>query len=178
MVVCNLRRARQKWAWTTWVFSREGADARTSGRIYLAVVKSVMIYGSESWVLTPHMKRVLGGLFHRVARRLTGRQPRRGQEGGWVYPGTEDAMAETGLQEVENYVSCRQNTVTQYIATKPIMDRCLAAKRNPGPRAAKRWWEQECLDLAGMRTVARESEHAEGGSRRTGRRQGRGQKTN
>ena len=61
----------------------------------------VLIYGSDTWVLTPHMQRVLGGFHHRVARRLTGRQPRKGRDGGWVYPPLYDAMAESGFQEVE-----------------------------------------------------------------------------
>ena len=43
------------------------------------------------------MERVLGGFHHRVARRLTGRQPCIGRDGGWVYPPLEDAMAEAGL---------------------------------------------------------------------------------
>ena len=105
VVVRNLRRARQKWARLTRVLSREGAYARTLGHIYLAVVQSVMLYGSETWVLTPHMLRVLGGFHYRVSRRMTGRQPQKGRDGSWVYPLLEDAMVEVGLQEVETYVS-------------------------------------------------------------------------
>ena len=85
------------------------------------------------------MQRVLGGFHHRVVRRLTGRQPQKGRYGGWVYPLLEDVMAEVGLQEVETYVSRRQNTVAKYIATRPIIDLCLMAKRRPGPRLAMRW---------------------------------------
>ena len=85
------------------------------------------------------MKRVLGGFHHRVACRLTGRQPWKGRDGGWVYPPTEDAMAEAGLQELETYVSRHQNTVAQYIATRPIMILCLTAKRRPGERVIMRW---------------------------------------
>ena len=47
-VMRNLRRARQKWAWMTHIFNREGADAHTLGHIYLAVVQSVLLYGSET----------------------------------------------------------------------------------------------------------------------------------
>ena len=72
-------------------------------------------------------------------------------------------MEELGLQEVETYISHRQNTVLQYIATGPIMDLCLAAERRPGSRVAKRWWEQEGLDLDGMQMEAREVEQEEGG---------------
>ena len=77
------------------------------------------------------MKRVLGRLHHRVDRRLMGWQPRKGQDIGCFYPPLEDAMAEAGLQELETYVSCFQNTVAQYIVTRPIMDLCLAAKQRP-----------------------------------------------
>ena len=69
-VVGNLRRARQKWARITRVLRKEGANARTLGQIYLVVVQAVLIYGSETWVLTPSMKRVFGGFQHRVACRL------------------------------------------------------------------------------------------------------------
>ena len=72
-------------------------------------------------------------------------------------------MSEVGLQEVETYVPCCQNTVAQYIATRPIMDMYLVAKRRPGPRVAIRWWGKEGLDLGGMRTAARDTEQTEGG---------------
>ena len=45
-VIINLRKTRQKWAQMKRVLVREGADARTSGQIYLAVVQLVMLYGS------------------------------------------------------------------------------------------------------------------------------------
>ena len=75
-----------------------------------------------------------------LTRRLTGRQLWRVQDGGWVYPPLEDAILEVGLQEVDNYVSCRQNTVIQYIEIRPILDLCLAENRRPGPREATRCW--------------------------------------
>ena len=62
-------------------------------------------------------------------------------------------MVDPGLQEVDTYVSRLQNTVAKYIATRPIMDLCLAAKQRLGPRVATQWWEQEGLDLDGIRTT-------------------------
>ena len=38
------------------------------------------------------MHRVLVGFHHRVARRLTVRQPRKERDGVWFYPLMEDAM--------------------------------------------------------------------------------------
>ena len=71
-------------------------------------------------------------------------------------------MVEAGLQEVETYVSRSQNKVAQYIATKPITELYLAAKRRPGTRVSMWWWEQEGLDLEGMRMAAQEAEQMEG----------------
>ena len=66
-------------------------------KIYLVVVQLVMIYGSKTWVMTPHIGRVLGRFHHRVVLRLTGRQPRRGRDGVWVYSLLEDAEGGVGL---------------------------------------------------------------------------------
>ena len=46
----------------------------------------------------------------------------------------EDAVAEAGLQEVDTYVSRCQNTVTQFIVTRPVMDLYLEADQRPGHR--------------------------------------------
>ena len=81
----------------TRLLSREGADASTLVQIYLAVVQLVMIYGSKTWVMTPHIGRVLGGFHHRVVLRLTGRRPRRGRDGVWVYTLLDDAEGGGGL---------------------------------------------------------------------------------
>ena len=70
-VVHNLQRAHKKWEQLSQVLIREGADASTLGRIYVAVVQAVMLYRSETWVMTPHIRRVLGRFHHRMTIRLT-----------------------------------------------------------------------------------------------------------
>ena len=70
-------------------------------------------------------------------------------------------ISEAGLQEVETYVSRRHNTVAQHIATRLIMDLCMAAKKRTGPRLEMQWWYQEGLDLEGMQLAAREAERTE-----------------
>ena len=67
-------------------------------------------------------------------------------------------MMDAGLQEVETYVYRHQNIVAQYIATRTIMELCLAAKRSPEPMVSTQWWEQEGLDLEEMRMADQEAE--------------------
>ena len=102
-VVSNFWIARHKWAQLTRVLTREGMDAQTSGLIYLSVVQLVMLYRSETWVMTPCIERVLDGFHHRVTCRMTGRQPQRGRDGLWVYTPMEASVEDAGLQEVETY---------------------------------------------------------------------------
>ena len=91
------------------------------------------------WVITPCIGGGWGVFHHRVARRLAGSKPCIGRYGLWVYTAPEDTMAEAVFQEVETYVSHLQNTVAQFIATRPIMDLCLAAERRSGSRVSKQW---------------------------------------
>ena len=80
----------------------------------------------------PGWRRYLTGFHHRVVRRMAGMVPERQLGRKWVYPPIWTAMAMVGLDEIGVYIARRQNTVAQNIATRPIMDLCLAAERRPG----------------------------------------------
>ena len=67
-------------------------------------------------------------------------------------------MAEAVFQELNTYVSRRQNTVAQFIATRPMIDLCLATKRRLGSRLSKQWYDQDILYLEGMKVAAQEEE--------------------
>ena len=60
----------------------------------------------------------------------------------------------------------RQNTVAQFIATRPILDLCEMANRRPGARVHRRWWEQTRIDWKGSTERAEAaSEAAEPGTK-------------
>ena len=85
-VVVNLKNVRKSWARLTRILIREGARPRVSGMFFKMLLQAMLLFGSETWLLTPHMERALGSFEHWVARRITGRQPRRKEEGRWDYP--------------------------------------------------------------------------------------------
>ena len=146
---------------------QEGADSCTLGRIYVAMVQSVMVYRLETWFMTPRIGMILGKFHHRVACRLTGRQPWIGWDDVWVYVLLEKSLAEAGLQEVKTYVSRLHNTVSQLFSTWIIMYLCLAAVRSQGKgwsisggsRTDCNW--RRCRQKLGRRNRSR------GGRRRT-----------
>ena len=63
-------------------------------------------------------------------------------------------MAEAGFEEIGTYATRRQNKFTQYIATRPILDLCERSARRPGAWVYRRWWEQDGLDLEGVKKRA------------------------
>ena len=99
-MVGNLKKARKSWARLTRILGREGANHRVSGMLFKAMVKAVLLFRSEMWVLTPRMGWALGRFQHGVARRITWRHPRRQDEGGWEYPPLAAAMEESGFEEI------------------------------------------------------------------------------
>ena len=58
----------------------------------------------------------------------------------------------------------RQNTVAQFIATRPILGLCEVAERRRGTRFPQQWWEQSGIDWKLMRAkgerAAATAEHA------------------
>ena len=53
------------------VLVKTGAMMRSHGMMYKAVAKSVLLYGSESWVLKRDMVKVIEGFHHRASRQIT-----------------------------------------------------------------------------------------------------------
>ena len=119
--------------------SQEGADPNVSGNFYKAVAQAVLLFGTETWVLTQMMEMDLEIVQSMFARRLTGNQPRRWTYGSWDHPPLEEALGEAGLEGIRNSVTRRQNKVAQYIATRPILDLCERATRRPRVRVSHRW---------------------------------------
>ena len=74
-VARKLQRGRRKWGWFSRMLCREGGYTRTSGRFYVAVVQYVLLFGSELWVFTPLILRVMGSFHNWVARSILVRIP-------------------------------------------------------------------------------------------------------
>ena len=114
---------------------------QTLGIFYTAVVQAVLLYRLETWVMSLWIGKTLGGFHHQVIRKLTGLMPQRNGGRTWPYPPMEEMMVEARMQEVDTYVDLCQNTVTQFITTRPIMGLFIAVVQRPGARVSKRWWE-------------------------------------
>ena len=82
-VVGNLQRKRKSWGRLSHILSREGTDPKVSRFFFKMVTQAVLLFGTETWVLTPRVERSLSIFQHRVARRITRRQLSRLGDGSW-----------------------------------------------------------------------------------------------
>ena len=96
-VVMYLSRSREVWKRVTRILSREGVEPRVSGFFFQAVVGLVLLFGSETLVVTPHMGRALGGFQYQVAQILEGWLPWQITDGKWEYTSWMMAREEAGF---------------------------------------------------------------------------------
>ncbi len=109
------------------------------GYFYKAIVQAVLLYGSESWVLTKSNMRQLRSFHSRVARFLTGRHIRQDRNGTWHYPPTAGVLEEAGLHSVEEYIQRRRDTVRmKFVFGRPILSECRQAS---GFNNKPVWWK-------------------------------------
>ena len=50
------------------------------------------------------------------------------------------------MTDVRKSIAKRQNTVAQYIVTRPLLDLCEEARAREGTRVPLRWWNQKGID--------------------------------
>ena len=112
-MIGNLGKARNSWGRLSRILIWEGVDPKVSGIFYKAVAQAVMLFRAETWVLSSRMEWDLDSFQHRVAQRITRKQPWIQADGNWEYLPLDEAMGEAGFEGIRKLVTMRQNTVAQ-----------------------------------------------------------------
>ena len=68
----NLRKSQQWWWMLKKLLTKTGATVQAQAMMYKALVQTVLIYESETWVVMDEMLKVLEGFHHQVAWSITG----------------------------------------------------------------------------------------------------------
>ena len=120
----NLKRASEKWGRIGRILSKKGADAKTMGTFYKTIIQSVLLYGSETWVTSKQMIRMLRSFHHRCARFITGKHIWQDTEGNWHCPSSKEVLKMAGLKEIEIYIEQRKTTLMKYANERPVYKIC------------------------------------------------------
>ena len=151
----QIRRARKRWQSVARILKRDGANAKTMGKFYLAIVQAVLLYGAESWTITERNMDKLRRFHWRAARYMSGRHIRKNLDGTWSYPDHEKVLEECRLLPMETYIKRRRGTLRAYLeehkrALLEEAERMRAPARDPHKIL---WWRQEWITREGMREL-------------------------
>ena len=69
------------------VQTKTGAIMRYRGMIFKTLAQTVLLYGSEFWVVTGVMLKVLESFYHWAAWQIAGMTDRCTEDRKWEYPG-------------------------------------------------------------------------------------------
>jgi hypothetical protein len=129
-VTRNIVQAREKWA----------SMRRFLIVFYRTVILSVLLYGSESWVLTTDMMRQLRSFHRRCCHGITGDFIHQDEESGeWICPSSkEEVLEKAGILTVEEYIQRERDTILPYARSTNIYGRCKNAKKLGSNLL---WWE-------------------------------------
>jgi hypothetical protein len=134
VVRAQLCKARSTWARVRNVLQAQNAAPRVSAMFYKAVVQSVLLYGSKTWVLSKTVMAQLEGFHIQAAYKMAKRHvPRRGPDWQWTYPKSEDVLEECGMYTIEEYIVKQRNTIAAYVVE------CSIFLRNPKSATRNHW---------------------------------------
>ena len=146
-VRASLKKARKCWGRISRVLRAENASPRVCGMFYKATVQAILLFGSETWNVTPAMQKRLEGFHTRAAYRMVRKnKPKRNPDGSWWYPATPALLEEAGLHSVAHYIEVRRQTISKFIVNRPIFDCSREGERRRGTSPRQWWWEQS-MDL-------------------------------
>jgi len=141
-VFARLAKARARWGRIGRVLSSSRANPRCMARFYLAVLQSVLLYGSETWVLSPVVLRRLQSFHHRCARYISHKHGRQLPDGTWVLAHSATALEIAGLSPITTYIAKRKTTLLNKVAAEenPLYQQCLASRSLAAGRSRRTWW--------------------------------------
>ena len=124
------------------VLRSENAPPHIAARFYQAIVQAILLYGSETWVISRTALARLEGFHIREAYRMAKtNKPKRGPGNVWEYPKSVDVLKECGMKMMEEYIRICQQTIATYVATHPILAKCRRGERRRGAVPHQWWWE-------------------------------------
>ena len=140
----SLAKARKRLARIFTLIDREGADSAIGGRIYVAAVLAVLLYGSETWVWTSSMLNSIRGFHHGACWWNADKRPRRRHNGTCKYCPADEAMRICKLSPIQEYIARRRQTILAYVVKRPIYKLCREAVKSIGILTRTLfWWEQD-----------------------------------
>ena len=144
----NISRAHKVWGRVSKIIAKEFVPPAIAGMFYQAVITSVLLFASKTWVAPPHDLCALEGFHVEACRRVTGMRPKRQGE-TLVFLNSAEVLKAARGRTIAAQILWRRAKIWETIADPPILEECMGVVRWWGIPPHRNWWEQEMkLDLA------------------------------
>ena len=102
----NLKKYHKRSICISRFLRAENVSPRVVGMFYKATVQAILLFGSETWFLSPTAMKQLEGIHLRAAWRMAKEHTPCLVPGTdtWQYPATEEVFEEVALYSVEHYI--------------------------------------------------------------------------
>jgi hypothetical protein len=140
----NLKKARKSWGQVSRILRAENASPKVCGIFYIAIVQVVLLFGSETWKLSPLSLKSVEGFHIRAARCMAGKMPTKNPDGTWTYPSSRDVLKAVGLQTINHYIGACRETIAHFIVYRPPFALCWDGNRKRGSARCTFWWSSPC----------------------------------
>ena len=87
------------------ILGNTGPPTKLHDMMYKAVVQVVLLYGSESWVVTDAIMIMLEGFYHRIDKQIAGMIERKIDGGEWEWTLVDLTLDTTGIWPLRGYMS-------------------------------------------------------------------------
>jgi hypothetical protein len=142
-VELQLKKARMTWGRMCKILQKKtNGNPRIMSIFYKTIIQSVLLYGSESWVLTKIASRKLQSFHRRCARFITGRHIKLVDD-KWIYPCTKKTMEMADLLPIEEYIKKRKDTIRIFAEEREILAKCKSSSILTRNNRSLAWWDEK-----------------------------------
>ena len=120
----NIMCARLVWGVLGTLIWMEGEYPRVAAMFYRSVVQGILLYGLDMWVLSSAMQKKVEGSHTSFLRHITGKRAWRIVDEMWETHWAELVQELAGTQSEMTYIGRRQETVSQWVVSRPIFEVC------------------------------------------------------
>ena len=146
-LLLNIRRKRQVWGLLGKLLRRDGADPIILEKFYRVVVQAVILFGSETWVLTAALIKNLEGVHVGFLQEVTDKMALRIWDNKWKKEGEYSVIQEAGTRHLRKYINKSQEKVAELVDLRPIFEVCVKDMGyEEGGRFLERWWRQAAVE--------------------------------
>ena len=153
-ILGQIQKARGRWNGIAKILKREGANATCMARFYLAVIQALLLYGSESWVISKRNMDRLNSFHKRAVRHMTGQHIQKLGNNNWEYPDHDRLLKQCKLLPINVYIERRRGTLWNYLLQhrKDLMNEAKLSIRHCKDVNKILWWEQEYIKKEDMKS--------------------------